>query len=681
MTTIKIQSSSHRQPELENHRAEVSLVFPPLMNTGFGTYYPSTAVLAGYLNSVGVASAQTNLNEEAALYLLQPAILSELVAGNFFPNQKLPPESPSVVAARVLMRSRDLLFDDEGRHAFRGDTAGPGYLLKPLAQPYLVDITLQEAVERGLRNWEQAEWYWEFYKWSGFVSRLDPDIQIVGITVPMGPQLIPSLILAETIHEAKPDIAVILGGPSLSLMDFRDLEMLLQTFQSLSAVVRFDGELPLSELIRQRRENRWQPAEVPGVSTRVGEQVVHCPPGRGLSLHQIPFAQYDKALTARLVDLEIGVVQTRGCYWGKCTYCDFVELYEGSPDFRNRSSGSFADEVCYQIEAHGSRRFSLITEAIPPAFAKNFSTVVLERGLKLRWGSFAMVDSRFTRETFELMAQAGCDNLVIGVETMTDRVLQLVEKWANREENIRFLTDASAAGISLYVNLIPDLPTTTYQEAMDSLEVFKNLKNCLSGVAIFPFEATRSSAIGRAPEKFGLQTIGTIGPSGQAEYANNHLNIIDPAMSADERAEVHRAYWTFANEVGTPNTPAFERVQTMAINDDDNFRVAGEYVDIIEIEGGAQICNWFTRQSWRVASGWMTLIKTLESEGLSVNKRQFIEKFPPREVAEFLFNELVRHGLMVPVAPPDQPRRHLPPKADTKMPMTLRPQESLTRNN
>jgi len=48
------------------------------------------------------------------------------------------------------------------------------------------------------------------------------------------------------------------------------------------------------------------------------------------------------------------------------------------------------------------------------------------------------------------------------METMNDRVLRLVHKAATAAENGAFLERASNAGISLQVNLIPDLPTTTF---------------------------------------------------------------------------------------------------------------------------------------------------------------------------------------------------------------------------
>ena len=44
--------------DLQRVPPEVALIFPPLVETNFGSYYPSTAVLAGYLASVGILSVQ-----------------------------------------------------------------------------------------------------------------------------------------------------------------------------------------------------------------------------------------------------------------------------------------------------------------------------------------------------------------------------------------------------------------------------------------------------------------------------------------------------------------------------------------------------------------------------------------------------------------------------------------------
>src|SRR6059058_5029119 len=95
-------------------RVEAALVFPPLVSSNFGIYYPSTAALAAYLSTRGVRAMQEDLNEQFALDLLEPAALERMSRGDFGLAQTLPPDSMPVVAARVLSRYRDLLFDAEG---------------------------------------------------------------------------------------------------------------------------------------------------------------------------------------------------------------------------------------------------------------------------------------------------------------------------------------------------------------------------------------------------------------------------------------------------------------------------------------------------------------------------------------------------------------------------------------
>ncbi len=61
---------------------EITLVFPPLVETNFGCYYPSTAVLAGFLATKNISVSQHDLNEQFAVYLLQSERLESMSKGN-----------------------------------------------------------------------------------------------------------------------------------------------------------------------------------------------------------------------------------------------------------------------------------------------------------------------------------------------------------------------------------------------------------------------------------------------------------------------------------------------------------------------------------------------------------------------------------------------------------------------
>jgi hypothetical protein len=365
-------------------------------------------------------------------------------------------------------------------------------------------------------------------------------------------------------------------------------------------------------------------------------------------------------ILSRLADPEIDIIQARGCYWGECTYCDFVELYDGSPAYRTRTPKRFVDEMEYLFERHGVRRFGVITEAIPPAFSMHLSEEILRRGLDVAWSSFAMVERRFTPELFELMMRGGCDYLVVGVETMNDRVLKLVKKAASEEENISFLLNARKAGIGIHINLIPDLPSTTYDEAMRALDIFRSLSDCVQWVTVFPFEATRSSAVGRDPNYFGLEVISVGSSSGQAQNALNHLEVIDPAMSRKQREEVHAAYFSFADEMNARQLErhyaesrstggplaGFSRLVDPDSADEALLCFADDYVDIHECADSVQCYHWATRQFFHMPKGWGSVIAMVREMG-EFRKWEFCRRFDPMTVGEDLFARMVEYKLLV----------------------------------
>jgi DNA repair photolyase len=634
-----------RLPDLQRVPPEVALIFPPLVETNFGSYYPSTAVLAGYLASVGIVSVQVDLNEDFAVHLLEPENLKRMGNGDFGAGMDLHPSSMPAVSARLLLRYRQQLFDDQGRHRFREDSSEAAYLLNLLVKPFRLDMPLADMSGREFLLTPGARVFEHFYKRNTFLLTLPSSVHTVGIAVPVGPQLGPALILARYLKEINPGLTVILGGPTISLMPLTAIESILSGTPAIDAMVVSDGEFPLKALVEQNRTGIREPEKVPGVSALVRGTVVHQPPAPGPGLDSLPFAEYDSLMLSRLAKPEIGIVQARGCYWGKCAYCDYVEIYRGNPAFRTRKADNFIDEMEYQQKKHNVNRFSVITEAIPPAFAEKISRTILQRKMDVTWQSFAIADRRFTPETLTLMAQAGCEFLAVGLESMTSRVLALMHKAATGEENAEFLRATKKAGLKIKINLIPNLPTTTLQEAMESLEQVTNNKDCISYVSCFPFEVTRSSRVGREPERFGLQRLESKATSGQAQFSINHLEVADPAMSWDEKKKVLAAYQDFAASFNTtPGGVEPDNGYSLTL-ESARFILADDSLDLIETDEGVQCYNWVTRTRFQMPAGWERMIETMRASQ-TFRWNDFCGWFPDDASAEFYFNKLLEKGIV-----------------------------------
>lgn len=524
----------------------VTLIFPPLVETSFGAIYPSTAQLTGYLQMHDLPCRQLDLNGDFADYLLEPDRLRRMGEGDVAPIRR---HDLAAACARWLTTNRGLLVDEQGRHRF-GESNQHSWTLNAIARAFRFDPSLEEILAGQLPE-GLALMLEDFYSSAGVAGRIAPSTRVVGISAPMGPQLLPSLWLAGRIRQDRPDVRIVLGGPSVSLMDTTDLELVLRAHPAVDAAVRYDGEQPLLRLVRQAAEGRWSPSDVPSTASVAEGRFHDVAPVPGPNINTLPMPVYDPAQVRRLENPVLSVTQARGCYWGKCDYCDFVELYGVSQPYRGRRPQLVADEMEALSREFGVDRFEIVTESIPPAFARRLADELDQRGLTVRWDSFAMADRRFDADLLRTMAASGCQFLTIGLESMVGRVLGLVHKSADDIENRRFLRAARDAGISLRINLIPDLPSTTYAEALAGLDDIRELQDCFDVVAIWPFEGTRSSNVGRHPEQFGLrvvepeldQSVST------AQYAMNRLRYVDDAMTAEQRRDVIGRYRRFASEV------------------------------------------------------------------------------------------------------------------------------------
>jgi hypothetical protein len=623
---------------------EVALVFPPLVETNFGYYFPSTAVLAGYLLSLGAHVTQTDLNEDFATYLLKPDVLERLAVGILGGGNTISPCDMAAVAARTLKKRGSSLIDPQGKHLFRDDSSGLAYLLKLLVKPFRIDEPLGITGGASLFSRPGVEVYREFFEQSGFAEGLSPSVEIIGISVSLGPQLVPALIFSRYIKERLPELRVVFGGSAVSLMQIAHVEKILSSYPEVDALVRFDGERPLSELFQQIRAGDWQPSTVPGISCRLGKSIVHKPPVAGPELDTLPFAHYDPVILSRLAVPELGIVQSRGCYWGRCAYCDYVELYGGSRRYRTRAADCLVREMEYQIRQHAVDRFSIITESIPPTVAGMLSQLILDNGLKVKWHSFAMVDRRFTRDLLKRMVAAGCEFLIVGAETLVDRLLRLMNKAATRADTIQFLRHARAAGLDINVNLIPDLPSTTREEALESLERLDRLRDCFNFVSVFPFEATRSSGVGRELEKYGLSEV-NMGGTGQAQFKANHIEVVDPAMSQEQRCEVLKIYQDFAWDVNNRSMLETASAQVEA-GDGVLMSLADDILDIVKIEYGFQCFNRVTREKFDMPPECGALIEKMRSQRqFSLN--EFMQWFPLAETAEFYLGKFIEKKMLV----------------------------------
>ncbi len=174
---------------------------------------------------------------------------------------------------------------------------------------------------------------------------------------------------------------------------------------------------------------------------------------------------FDKYLAPEPV---IPVQFGKGCYWSKCTFCDF---YTGQQKFDMKSVSRAVDEVEFLVNKYGYRHFNFVDEAVPPAFYNAFATELIKRNLKIYYSSFVRLEKAFTADVLQNMYNSGARYMMWGYESESPRIMELMNKGIDLSERKRILADSAKAGIWNVVTFLLGFPTETDEELQSTIDV------------------------------------------------------------------------------------------------------------------------------------------------------------------------------------------------------------------
>lgn len=301
--------------------------------------------------------------------------------------------------------------------------------------------------------------------------------EIVGAMVDAGPDVLGLscyvwnvknlLTAAAAVKQRRPEMRVVLGGPEVGPV----ANQVLQSHPHVDVIVKSEGEIPLSEIIRA-----WSADEslerVTGICFRRGDTVIDTGEaplvndlGELPSPHLHRYADY----TGRIVCIET----QRGCVF-RCNFCfynkdfsvrnrrfdldrvteeirfwleeDVQELYLMDPVFNLNATR--AKEICRFIAQHNHRRIPLHAEI---------------------WAEF--VDDEMAR----LMKDANFTFLEVGLQTTDETALATVERRLKRERFVEGIGHLKRHNLRFELQLIYGLPGETRSSFRKSLNFAASL--------------------------------------------------------------------------------------------------------------------------------------------------------------------------------------------------------------
>ncbi len=373
---------------------------------------------------------------------------------------------------------------------------------------------------------------WEEYQVAG--------ISIVGIS-----QIIPGLTLARLLKEKYPHLHIVLGGPIFSV-NAPQLKGHREFFDDFChSIITFEGEEPMHQLLTSLKEgssleNNPNLVYVKDDEVRINENRVE------LRFEEVPSPTFDGFPMDRYLSPYpiIPVLQSRGCYWGKCTFCTHSFIY--GHRYGKQRTEAMVDELERLSKQYNTKFFTFSDEAVSPHSLNDVSEELIERGVDIRSLALLKFEKVMDRSLFDKMKQAGFIFLMFGLESANDRVLALIDKGTCQEVERDVLLQSHEAGIWNHCFLFFGFPTETREEAQDTIDFLKNNLNSIHSFGPGVFLLNRDSSVYQYPDKYSIKKIVQ---DPEADIAMNLDFEIDSGMSREEAKAMNDACIQMAQEL------------------------------------------------------------------------------------------------------------------------------------
>ena len=283
--------------------------------------------------------------------------------------------------------------------------------------------------------------------------------------------------LCRMLKQLYPDGIIVLGGPHCTALPERTLEEI----PTADIVCMGEGELTMAEICDHAGDADW--TAIRGICYRKSGEILRNekrafikdldqipPPAR----HLLPMHRYH--LTASRVagdDYCPTIIVARGCPF-KCSYCSRTF----GKSFRAHSITRIVSEIQYLINTYHIRQINIEADTLTAnkRFLGDLCRAMINAGLpsKLSWTCESRVDT-VDKSTLELMKKAGCWQISYGVETGSQRLLDLISKGVTLKQVEDAFRWTKATGISIRGFFMLGLPTETPRESQITIEFAKKL--------------------------------------------------------------------------------------------------------------------------------------------------------------------------------------------------------------
>lgn len=303
---------------------------------------------------------------------------------------------------------------------------------------------------------------------------LKEQVICLGISSKTGTQISNGLEIAKFVR-AHSTIPIVWGGVHPTLLPEQTLEN-----EFVDIIVRREGERTMVELTNALEHNDSL-SDILGISYKAHGKVIHNPDREFIDLNEQPFPQWE------LIDLHdyiteendgrrsINVAISRGCPFN-CGYC-YVNVFH-KRRWRALSVDNTIKMMVFLINEYGINYFLFNDEEFFIDLKRGRELLEHFKELNIHWETCVRIDTilRMDDAFLTLLKRSGCADLGIGVESGSNRILDLMKKKITREDVIKANRKLANYNLNAIFLFMVGFPTETLEEMKETVSLASQIK-------------------------------------------------------------------------------------------------------------------------------------------------------------------------------------------------------------
>lgn len=311
--------------------------------------------------------------------------------------------------------------------------------------------------------------------------------------------------IIKRIKQKLPLRKIILGGPNCYNISGDDLDFKLpcdlQKFADI--IVIGEGEKTLAEVLKRLDLGMTLDNCKGIVISRNDKWIFNGPAEPIIDLDRLPLPDFDVYNLSAYTDKNaLPVLTSRGCVM-KCVFCTDTHFWIA---YRYRKAENVVKEII-QLRKKYKNGFIGFNDSLTNGNYGNLSKLcdlLINKKVGIAWGGNCRVDKRMDLSFFKKMKMSGCEYLILGVESGSNRILGLMRKGFTIEDASKFIHDCTDVGIYVVVNWIVGFPGETEEDFLATVNFIEKHQGVIRKNTFSTLTINQFSYLEKHKEEFGI---------------------------------------------------------------------------------------------------------------------------------------------------------------------------------